>query len=404
MSTINSKYYKRNKLSARMISNYVLLPISSLLDPPNDLVESLGISNEVPKLKKIYKIYSENEEQETCLVPRYLPFYRYIKENIPEFDWDFYKKDDQIISSLNKPYLYNGRPTLLNLLLTSLRGEVDLYPVLKIKYPVLQNIPNSVIFELEHQLKNSNFHLASASYWEPIADMIEKGLRGEKITIVSVICPDYSYEKKGKVYRYTFNNIGDGIGLVAQRAILAIPSIIKFFEKSKINYEVVIAGGDFEGLDQNILNKVNEKKESFFEKVKQSQEKTITQIKMHTSKDVKPFLFVETKEKHNQWIELTTHIKDNLMDGNTGHINLNDFNATALLDSRLPLYKSWHPRKTKKEYFELLYSQGSEYAAMGHIFCKEYKNPLVIGADHVAMMPFYNMLDITPILYLKKGY
>ena len=51
--------------------------------------------------------------------------------------------------------------------------------------------------------------------------------------IVTPCCPDYSTERVGKRYNFTFNSIEDGIGLVAQRLDENIRDIHNFFDSYK---------------------------------------------------------------------------------------------------------------------------------------------------------------------------
>ena len=75
-------------------------------------------------------------------------------------------------------------------------------------------------------------------------------VNSDSFHIIGPVCPDYSYisTNKGR-YRYTFESIGDGIGLVAKRAISNF-SILNFISKDLIenglNLKFKILIGDFE--------------------------------------------------------------------------------------------------------------------------------------------------------------
>ena len=52
----------------------------------------------------------------------------------------------------------------------------------------------------------------------------------------------------------------------------------------------------------------------------------------------------------------------------------------------------------------LLKAQAAEYATMGHIISRKFKNTLVLGVDHARMCPFYQLDGALPVLYLRNNY
>ena len=57
-----------------------------------------------------------------------------------------------------------------------------------------------------------------------------------------------------------------------------------------------------------------------------------------------------------------------------------------------------------EDYVTLLKAQAAEYATMGHIISRKFKNTLVLGADHARMCPFYQLDGALPVLYLRNNY
>ena len=74
-----------------------------------------------------------------------------------------------------------------------------------------------------------------------------------------------------------------------------------------------------------------------------------------------------------------------------------------ILNSRVSLYKKWYGELNIKEFRKILYSQASEYAAMGDLIKKKFDNCLIIGADHHKMSNFYKFNKVV-VFYLKKNY
>ena len=72
--------------------------------------------------------------------------------------------------------------------------------------------------------------------------------------------------------------------------------------------------------------------------------------------------------------------------------------------SRKELYQRWFKNFDEKKIEETIYSQGAEYASMGEIIKKKFKNPLVIGADHSRMGVFYKLSSNFPVIYIENKY
>ena len=72
--------------------------------------------------------------------------------------------------------------------------------------------------------------------------------------------------------------------------------------------------------------------------------------------------------------------------------------------ARKELYQRWLKNFDEKNIEKVIYSQGAEYAAMGEIIKKKFKNPLVIAADHSRMGIFYKVSSNFPIIYIENKY
>jgi hypothetical protein len=399
MSQGISNYFVRNKLTNKMISKYILSPISFQNEPPPDLVHALGINDIVGDISNIFEQYKKHDDDKPN-IPRYMPFYRFINEKIPDFEWQIRKGFSQPISVLNKPNFCNGRPSLLNLIIAAITDEQHIFPDLMIKHDCLKVLPNDLVFDLEKLIIDCGFSSPKSIYWESISQALLRGLNGEKITLISPVCPDYSYETINGQSRYTFNGIGDGLGLVATRVVKTLPKVRDLLVKNGIDVEVVVAAGDFEALDSDSLIRLNETTESFSHKLKNSQQKIIKAIASGCSS----IYFIDSKDEIESWNKSIKVVKNLLSNGCYGCMSELEIDFSKLLNKRLPLYRAWHPQKNNKEFMDMLFLQGAEYALMGKKFSESFTNPLVIGADHVGMMPFYWFFNKVPVFYLKRGY
>jgi len=69
------------------------------------------------------------------------------------------------------------------------------------------------------------------------------------------------------------------------------------------------------------------------------------------------------------------------------------------------MYSTWFPNiDSNNEYMNVLVSQGSEYAAMGHIINENFENVFIFGTDHHVMGEFYKVSSNIPVIYTKRIY
>ena len=68
------------------------------------------------------------------------------------------------------------------------------------------------------------------------------------------------------------------------------------------------------------------------------------------------------------------------------------------------LYGNWYPEMKEKNHYQLVIDQAAEYSLMGEFISYNYKNPLIIGADHPLMRIFYYFKEPISVIYLSKNY
>lgn len=220
--------------------------------------------------------------------------------------------------------------------------------------------------------------------------------------IIAPVCPDYSYTitSEGK-YLYTFDGVGNGIGVVANKAISNIKLLKELssdLERNgfSINYKILI--GDFEANKYN-LEALGETKESFLNKINQSI------ITIHERHQIKTDNFTSICNGLNGWKNQILFIKT-LCKINK-YEDLKVFapyiNHDKNLISRLPLYKKWFGYD--KNYKQIFFNQCLEYIAMGYIIKNYYeKNCLILASDHKAMRPYYNLLANINLIASSASY
>ena len=229
-----------------------------------------------------------------------------------------------------------------------------------------------------------------------------KKSKNQMLTLFTPCCPDYSYEILGKnKYSFNFKKLNSGYGLVNKRLKREIKKIHDYFKSEKIRFRHIIAFGDFEAFSQKNLDKVNLSKEEFLLKLKKSQKKLRNKFKnCKTDK-----LFTDYFGGEKIWEKKRKFFYNKLVQKNYfGKSNLNEDKLNLILQARLKLYKKWYLNVPNVDFSNVLMNQAAEYATMGHLLKKKFKNVLIIGADHEVMGNFYKISCNISYLYIKKNY
>ena len=391
-------FARRGKLTDRILSKAVLSPIALGHRPPDVLIDHLGLRRDIPKIEALLRRHADGESGQA--VPKYLPFYRAIKERFPTFDWRVLQGHEKPQITFEKPFINFVRPSLLTLLTCCVRNQLATVPAMKVRYASTRGLPDSLVRDFERVLKDLSFYLPSDDYIAAVSGVLLRGLAGEEITLISPVCPDYGYVPHKGRFRYTFDQLGDGIGLVAGRIVNALPPLRETLLRHGIRCRTVIAAGDFEGLDEATVARVKETRASFLAKVRCSQEKVMAALGF----DATSVFIAELAGGEAAWRELTTRAYRSLAGDDLDALMSTQIDLDSILDTRMPLYQAWHGNRSRTDLADVLLMQCAEYAAMGALFHRSFTNPLVIGGDHCRMMPFYWLHQPIPVLYLRRIY
>ena len=225
-------------------------------------------------------------------------------------------------------------------------------------------------------------------------------LQKGKVSIITPLCPDYEHVHIGMgLYKYTFNKLNDGLGLIGKRLVKIIKDIHKVLNNHKILFAHHGYYGDFEAYSEAICKRVGSLENEFIKKLIISSGK----MKKKLNEMSKVDLLVNSLSSKRNWLE---NCKKNEKKIHNLIVKNKFFKKKIyeILSSRMQLYKSWYPDLNENQYLDLLVSQGAEYTTMGDIFFKKIKNPVVFGLDHPKMAIFYNINVDIPVLYGKPKY
>ena len=142
--------------------------------------------------------------------------------------------------------------------------------------------------EIKNLIKYENFFkdLQKSGDFDQISFMQKisfiKKIQENKVSIITPLCPDYEHVHIGLgLYKYTFNSLNGGLGLIGKRLVKIIKEIHKVLNKYKISFVHHAYYGDFEAYSKEICKRVKSNEKEFIEKLimsKKNLKKTIKEI------------------------------------------------------------------------------------------------------------------------------
>ena len=351
------------------------------IDYKNLKIENL--KKEILKLKKNYE--NKKKNQSNNLNYKYQIFWNIVEEkynkkiNLVKRKQDNKKKNFNIIYS-DFANVLGYLPSLLTLLIFD--KEIKNL----IKY---ENLFNNL------QISGDFDNISSIQ-----KILFIKRLQKGKVSFITPLCPDYEHVHIGMgLYKYTFNKLNDGLGLIGKRLVKIIKDTHKVLNNHKILFVHHGYYGDFEAYSESICKRVGSSEKEFIKKLVISSTKMKKKVEEINTVD----LLVNSFSSKKSWLANCKKNQKKI------HILITQDKffkkkIYEILSSRMQLYKSWYPDLNENKYLNLLIEQGAEYTTMGDIFSKKIKNPVVLGLDHPKMAIFYNINVDIPVLYGKPKY
>jgi len=374
------------EIFSAVISKKVLSLIANKKEINFNKLKLKKFKKEILEIVHDYEVFKKKKNNQNQKYRNYI-FWEIIKKRlkINEISYKSRKQKDKeskvdvIFSDIRQALGFN--PSLLFLLIFSNR----------IKYFILIN-------SLLKKLKKIG-NLEEVSGEDRLA--IINSLLEKKITIITPLCPDYEHVKiAGNFYKYTFNKLGESIGLIAKRLILIIDEIHKILFEHKIKFIHLLQYGDFESYSSHICQRLKVNEKTFVNRLNHSAKK----LKSMTPKNCKVSLIVKELSNKKSWQKQCNNNKKKIKKKYSNSIEFKK-KINEIVNSRLDLYSSWFPSFEEKDYLNLVFEQGAEYATMGDLYKKHYSNPFILGFDHPKMKIFYNLnKPFIPVLYNKPSY
>lgn len=385
----------KNELIPRKSSKIILKRLSCDEDIPVEILQKYKISYQYIEDLRVKVANKLKNIDHNIKKPRNLIFYQIIKDKYPNFDWHVGD-----IVSFKAPRVGTILPSLSSLLMDRIdknSGASELHK----RYDDINQLPSVFVHRLSDLFKELNIVFPDKFNMSNLVILLSKALKGDSINIVCPVCPDYSYEiieGDSNKYKYTFEKVGSSIGVVAKHAINMVEKINLFFKKNNINAKFTFISGDFEALSGNNCKKIGITQQDFIHNVSISASK----IDAYFSEDnISSLTFSDFIDLDTDWLALCRNQKKMIV----SYWKDRQEDIDKILESRLPMYSTWFPNVTSNtEYRDVLFSQGSEYAAMGQIINDNFKNVFIFGTDHHVMGEFYKASSNIPVIYTKRIY
>ena len=394
MNYIESKsIIKSNNLIPRKISKKIIKFINS--SEKNNPTENIELSkyvsyDDLTKIKRDFQKFKNKTKINNK--PRNLSVYKFLKQNFTNKNFQYNKKKNE----LTLPKIYGL--------------EISLSTLLFRKYNLLENqkeldFKSDFFSKFNLLIKKCNFKKPDYKEIDEFYELLKKVIREKKeLAIVTPCCPDYSYtqsDKQNLPYEFNFEKILNGHGLVAKRLFEDANSIHNFLKSLNIRFKHYVTVGDFEAYSQKNQNKLGISESEYLDKVEVNQKKIKELFNLKNC--VADKLFTKIFGDKKKWLQKVNYYH-NQIGIKKGYLDImSEEKFENILNSRVSLYKKWYGELNTKEFRKILYSQASEYAAMGELIKEKFDNCLIIGADHHKMSNFYKFNKVI-VFYLKKNY
>ena len=100
---------------------------------------------------------------------------------------------------------------------------------------------------------------------------IIEAMSKNELQIITPLCPDYEHVSLGMgLYKYTFNKLNDGLGLIGKRLSKILNDFHKILKKYDIRYKHYLYYGDFEAYSNEIKKRLKITEKEFIKKVEGS--------------------------------------------------------------------------------------------------------------------------------------
>ncbi|OGY37372.1 MAG: hypothetical protein A3E36_03015 [Candidatus Andersenbacteria bacterium RIFCSPHIGHO2_12_FULL_45_11b] len=240
--------------------------------------------------------------------------------------------------------------------------------------------------------------------------VLDAGERGEEVIFAGAFCPDYAYEETGSQqvpYRYTFDGLGMGVGLVAKQFARIIPQLSRFFAEIGIRHRFVIGIGDFEADSETVLQRVGVDRREFIRRCQCSLNAFYKLMPEDVPIELELF---DAKRGNGKLRQYAAESFERMVAGDFGMMPTLHPDLEEVI-MRIPgqyrtFYERWHGvQMDDATVRNIVYSQGGEYAAVARIYYEDLgDNVIFLAGDRPEMNRFNAFYAPLPVLCAKRAY
>lgn len=222
------------------------------------------------------------------------------------------------------------------------------------------------------------------------ADWLVSATAGAESDFFLFVCPDWATQQG----RYTFSGLGTGVGLVAQRALNALPHLWRFCQESGIaNPRFTVAIGDFEGDSEAACSRIGIDSAEFRYRCRLSQEAFAQALEVRCPEMLSRCSFpfaTELAGGITAWQACLGEAREAIAEGLEKSLKVTSKEVAEIVDARRSLYERWYGEGCDAR--AILSGQLPEYGALGAIAMRVSRNPLIVGIDHAVMSVGFQIL------------
>jgi hypothetical protein len=233
---------------------------------------------------------------------------------------------------------------------------------------------------------------------------------GQELIFAGAFCPDYGYVETGNPlvpYKYTFDTLGEGVGLVARQFARIIPELSLFFAELNIPHRFVIGIGDFEADSQAVLERVGVGRHEFIRRCQCSLDAFKLLMPPEVLIELELFGAARGKGVFRQYALESTK---RMLAGDFGLMRTLHPDLAEVI-ARIPAqYRTFYERWYQKEMDDaslrkLVFEQGGEYASVARIYQQDFgDNVIFLAGDRPEMNRFNAFWAPCPVLCAKRAY
>lgn len=294
-----------------------------------------------------------------------------------------------------------------------LRGfEPEQFPerVLRAAEPLCTALGKDMGLKFAELMIGCKMEIPPAKMARQLARVIGASSCGYPLTLVGAFCPDYAYEETRDPhlpYRYTFEGVGDGVGLVAQQFVRIVPAISAFFREHGVKHRIVLGIGDFEADSEEVLRQVCLSRSEFLSRCQRSLDKFAMAMPRGLPLELEMFGEQRSQGRLRKYAKQAVTA---MLNGQFGRMaELHDGLGEIL--ARIPgqyrtFYERWYGRPMADlEVNQIVYQQGAEYAAVARIYQEDFgENIVMLAGDRPEMHRFNAFYCLFPTLCAKRAY